>query len=294
MLNYQNLLDLAARFCIFGKTQAMNKRFTLLLLFVVAPTLCLWPQKFLTQAEIYDFEPGDEFHTIRYYCCNDLTFQLEVTRVTKRFLDQGTLGYVLRKDLYDYLNTHPPVLSDTSIFGLTDTLLVAYPDSIMFDNLDTATVSPDLYNGRITCSDYFWFTNTLGLVRYTAGCGKVLQAWKMAFDSTFYVSDSLVYYKKGSEHWGQTLLAENETVVLHEFILSPNPVNHDLNIKILQEQLQVSYARVYNSQGQFICALPGCNPCQSFQLDCTHLKSGAYFIYFSTNKGKLVRKFIKR
>lgn len=288
-------MDLAASFCIFGKNQAMNKKIILILLLILAPVLYAWPQKFLTQAEIYHYEPGDEFHTIHYYCCNDLAFQLEVITITEKFFQEGLTAYVLNKSLFDFLNSHPPQLIDTSYFGIPDTLVVLYPDSILFDGMDTAIASPELYNGRIQCSDYFWFTNTLGVIRYAEGLGKALQAWKMAFDSTFYISDSLVYYKKGAESWGNTLLTVANQLRDDEILMAPNPTSKNLRIRLSSPGIRLMGITIMNSLGAAVKHIKSFS--SDFDsvmvLDCSELAMGSYFIYFSTNKGTLVKKFIK-
>ena len=83
------------------------------------------------------------------------------------------------------------------------------PDSIIFSENDVIQVDPMFYNGRKICIRTYWIVNALKEERYVPGCGMVFNGWYVLPGSVCDVQDSLIFYSKGNENWGNSLLSFN-------------------------------------------------------------------------------------
>lgn len=273
----------------------MKKLIPITLILVLFCHAAAWPQKFPTLAEIHNFSAGDEFHSLHFFCYNPLSFQLEQFTVLKKLEDTPELKYQIRKTVYDYIASTPPVLCDTSIFEQVDTLVIKHPDSVIFNENDIIRSDPDLYNGRVYCIHSFWIVDACKEERYAVGCGMVFDGWKVLPGTTCSVVDSLIYYTKGSETWGNTLLEISEQEMPGHFLIFPNPVKDILYIRLLQAEIEVTELEIFNTLGNRIwksTAAPtedrwAANLCGDI------FKPGLYFLYIRTDDEVATYKFIK-
>lgn len=270
------------------------RRFTYLLLCSLS-CLSLWSQKYLTLAEIHDYSPGDEFHIAHFHCCNELTFQLEQIIIKEKYLIDGSVAYSYYRNSFNFLNGEHPIIIDTLIYQQVDTLLLKNPDSVLFTEDDEAYKDPDLYHGRWINTDFFWFTNIRGKSVYVEGLGKVSLSWKMPEDSAFQIADSLVYYRKGNESWGKTILDIPTQWDYQDFTIAPNPTNKLIRITF-STSIHHSYSIfLCNSNGILIKqkSLPLKSTSSFTELDVHALPNGIYFLYLRTEKHMVTHKFVK-
>ena len=272
------------------------KNLTLALVFIsllVAPQS--WSQKFPTLGEIYDFNPGDEFHIAHYYCCNELSFQLEQFTVIKKYMTDNQVNYIIQRNVFDYLNTSPPELVDTTIFMVTDTLVINDPDSVIFTENDLLMTEPGLYQGRLICTHTYWILDALKIERYVPGCGQVFNGWKLVPGSNCDVVDSLIYYMKGEESWGKTLLGYGELSVYDRFRIHPNPAHDILYIESTDHDRMIIALEIRDAGGRLVYSCSTLHQIMEMKihLDDQKLLSGIYFLYIRTEKGVETYKFIK-
>lgn len=288
-------MDFGSRIRIFGKNRAMktnNACILLFLLFVMQPA---GSQELPALGEIYDFKPGDEFHSLHFYCYNELSFQLEKTIITDKFTLGKSIGYQLQRSVYDFLKTDPPILVDTSLFLHTDTLLIEFPDSVIFSVHDEVATNPAWYHGREVYIRKYYILDILKEERYARGCGQVYNGWISQPESACDVADSLIYFSKGDESWGKTLLEQKEHKPTLSLRVYPNPVVGYLYLDFPSPGDAISSINITDIRGTLCWSRSYSNPLITGQisLNCSTLKDGIYFIYLSTNKGIACCKFIK-
>ncbi len=76
------------------------------------------------------------------------------------------------------------------------------------------------------------------------------------------------------------------------FSIYPNPVHDKLNIETKQS-IKIKSISICNMLGQLVQHYSNTNLSQTFSIDASSLKSEIYSITIETEKGKLIRKFIK-
>lgn len=256
-------------------------------------------QEFSTLGEIYDFEVGDEFQIITSQIIipyNDTVYTLEKKVISQKEIKQDKLFYTLNVFQYSILNNNFPPFELNMINNYMDSLIVTKPDSIIFsiENNDTVYHNPDLYNGRkINQKDRF-MANQFTTNKFAEGCGLV----KYYSFSTMHLSefkDSLIYYKKGEETWGNdAVLGQNENTYSSSILqLYPNPVSDILNIQLQKSTLPNQILiEIYDISGKLISkSTSGKN---QFIIDCSALKKGLYFLHIDSGGISLNSKFIKQ
>ena len=288
-------MDFGVGFCIFGKNRTMKKLIAIMFLLACCGTPQSWSQQYPTLGEIFSFSPDDEFHFLHFYCCNDLSFQLEQLKVVDKVIGDNGLCYITQRNLFDFLTTTPPMLVDTTLFNVTDSLVIPYPDSVIFSHEDELVNDPFIYNGRDTYIHIYWILNSQKEERYTVGCGQVFNGWIVIPGSTCSVVDSLIYYIKGNEIWGSSLLAEESTPADPPLTVFPNPVRDRMYLLNEDPGLAIQEVIIMDFQGKQVDHIDAfaLQQAKKTELLTDNLESGMYFLYIRTEKGIFCRKFIK-
>jgi hypothetical protein len=288
-------LDFEGSFCIFGKNRTVKNLPLILVPFLFITTTQGWSQKFPTQGEIYDFNPGDEFHIAHYYCCNELSFQVEQLFITDAFVEQGQIYYAIQRSVFDFLTTSPPLLVDTTLYLHPDTLVIKHPDTVIFNPDDSMFTDPEAYNGRRVFTHTYWVLNSLKEERYVMGCGQVFNGWQLVPGSTCDVVDSLLYYKKGTESWGATLSGYWQQKTNDSFVIGPNPVHENLYVKAQQSGTKIMEMGILDMQGRLTWKIAPSAQSSVFEvyMDSKKFEGGVYFLYIRTENGTVHYKFIK-
>jgi len=273
----------------------MKKIFTFMFFISLIYSQDTYSQKFPTLGEIYNFNPGDEFHSLHYYCYNELSFQLKQITILDKFQSNEKIMYCIQENLFDFIHTQPPTLVDTTYLHHIDTLIIESPDSIIFGGNDAIHIDPMLYNGREICIHTFWILNALKEERYVAGCGLVFNGWYGLPGSVCDVQDSLIFYSKGNESWGNSLLRITARLAKNQILIFPNPVTDILQIKCKEPDITIRRIEISDVTGKIILSSNRVNKKNNrdFTLECKNFNSGIYFIYFSTNKGAFSHRFVK-
>ncbi len=288
-------MDFGGSFCIFGKNRTVKNLTLILVLFSFITSTQVWSQKFPTQGEVYDFNPGDEFHIAHYYCCNELSFQVEKLFVIDAFEVEGQIYYAVLRSVFDFLTTTPPQLVDTTLYLQPDTMVIKYPDSVIFNQGDSMYTDPPAYNGRRVYIHTYWILNALKEERYVTGLGQVFNGWQLVPGSSCDVVDSLIYYKKGTESWGTTLSGYLQHKVDSPVIIGPNPVRDHLYVRSKQFNVRFLELGILDIQGRLVWKELPLTQSSTLEvhLDSKKLERGVYFLYIRTENGTVHYKFIK-
>ena len=243
----------------------------------------LFSQKPPLLGELYDFNVGDEFHyyvEINYsgppilYTTTILgKFQPSASevqyyaKIVKCYLPQipGSWVTEISYDTLFYMNLFNPLLDIDSIF--TDALK---------------------YNGDTIYEVSDWGFDTGESSRYVKGLGLVEYFYS---DGMYTEEGQLVYYKKGTEEWGDRLYigieeSHRELVVT----VVPNPVLNVLHIQWDSGSNATFKYKIYNLSG--VLAMEGSVE-KDEMIDVHQLVAGTYFIQVQNNLASVTRQFIK-
>lgn len=105
----------------------------------------------------------------------------------------------------------------------------------------------------------------------------------------------MIYFSKGSEKWGVTLLGDESKRANDLLKISPNPVKTKLFIQRNDPGLKILDIVLMDVNGRTIEVNLSneMNFHDTKYIDCQNLYRGMYFIYLSTNKGRLNYTIIK-
>ena len=131
--------------------------------------------------------------------------------------------------------------------------------------------------------------------KYVNGCGLAVTSWYIEGDSSCRISDSLVYFKKENEEWGENrLLATSEIKARQDIVLYPNPTNNILNIKIqIQIQNIKLQIRIYDLSGKEMFSKIFNRNKKIEKLDLSHFKKGVYLLHINMVDKNQVYQIVK-
>jgi len=262
----------------------------LFLLFTINPG---FTQEFSSLGTIFNFEIGDEFHIKKFNCCNDVFFEVvEITITDKNYINEG-LYYIRKLNCFNFVNAESPILTDTGYFNRIDTLVISFPDSIIFHPDDEVFQNMNIYNGRKVCVQHATFMGKPFLYKFVDGCGLAVTTCIVLPDSTCRNADSLIYFKKGNEIWGESILSNPEEILLdHPASVFPNPFSNYLIIDFSGESQKIKI-RILNIAG-IVEYCKVFNPQQgALKLDLSDLKKGVYLLHISNKSQNWVYHIIK-
>lgn len=251
-------------------------------------------QVFPTIGEIYDFEPGDVFEAANYYCCNEVFFQVERREVEEKIFIDNHYGYLTKLSQFNLLREDPHKVVDTSLWKEPDTVWIAYPDSVVFRPGDTVVQNPGFYNGREIYIRKYVLLNALCEERYVKGCGMVYKGWGTLPPGTTTPEDSLTWYCKADECWGNSMLVLRTSPLTDRFRIYPNPVSQVLRIS-KNSSTGIQAIRLMDLNGSTIRVLKEYSALNNIRIKIPvdDLGSGIYFLYIDTDQGPFVQKFVK-
>jgi hypothetical protein len=234
-------------------------------------------QELLTYGEIYDYEPGDQFHFNAHYLSftGDYLYRITNIEILDKYFSSNldTVFYTRNYICKDSTNEVPYWTYFFSYDTIAQSNLTGNPWEI-----DSIYSDPSLYNGRTINRNYYLFELETWTYLWVKGCGLAYHYWWSPWAA--YASESeLVYYNKNGEEWGTPLIitgVENRNV-LSGVKIYPNPATNFINITTLQGE-PIEEAIIYNHLGQkALEAVPVNNT-----VDVSKLKAGMYFIEVAT------------
>jgi hypothetical protein len=247
-------------------------------------------QDTLTIGEVYDYEPGDQFHYNEHYqeFYGSYFFEIRNVEIINKYysVNNDTVYYVLTVSQMDstseepYWNNH--FLTDT----IPITHLLEYPYEI-----DSIYTDPLLYNGRTINRRLDEFDDGSYIDLWVRGCGLAYHYYFSWYAQVYHV-DELVYYNKNGEEWGTPLIVTgfNEIRKISSLInIFPNPAASFITLTAPGD-LPVEEVIIYNHLGQkFLTAKPENNT-----VDVSGLKAGMYMIEVKTKDFNSRQKLIKQ
>jgi hypothetical protein len=242
-----------------------------------------------TVREIYDFEINDIFHH-EYTGGNGTdgeTIISNIEIIDKYYsTDNNTVYYVIDCAKKSISSWNP----EWTYAFYVDTINYTNLDSLIsMGEIDTVYSDIDLYHGRLI-NQYEENDGNYHLVsKYVVGCGNA--EWYSFNAGGGESSDYLVYYKKGSEEWGQPLLVDvsNYKADNLDLTIYPNPTTTSINCKY--EKPFNGWVNIYSTQGVLIKK-------QDLQpelrtIDVSFLNPGIYILIFELNDKTYYKKIIK-
>jgi hypothetical protein len=232
------------------------KRVILFISLILGSTPISIGQNFSTLGEIYNFEVGDEFQIFSRdismnYGNNDTVYYLTRNVITSKSSIADSLVYVQNTDIFtcDFSQALPVIL-DTILLSHPENLVFPVPDSVIFvpNSSDTVYWNQDSYNGRKICVNTWSQPNSYTSMFFVDGCGLAKERYFNTL--TGMDCDSLFYFKKGNEEWGQKVLNSiSEPKIQETIYLFPNPVGDELTIKYLESNFKIQNVFLLNNLG---------------------------------------------
>ncbi len=238
----------------------------------------------LKTSEIFDVEIGDFFQYKIESSAQTDTFNYRNIEILDKWYNSAGDTLYLKSLTVTFYFFNGEFHSSSLIQTATITSLDKPPTPV-----DTSFSRPNLYNGRQIDRSYVTNSNTektwQDLIK---GCGV------LNYDSSsqnFY-KDSLIYFKKGLEEWGN--LKEYLGVENLEFEsrinIFPNPASSNLTIRL--GQLVATNIELYNLEGKEIYFL---DFSESSNIEISipqSIQNGIYILLVSTDKGILNKRII--
>lgn len=257
----------------------------------------------MTKYDVYNFNPGDEFHlTIREY--NDPPDFMNI-KILQRNVRGDSVTYV--RDIKDETNIY-----DGSIWPPVRTSYSHYTDTITYSNINQLMGGlPEAFgpNSRFVLTRNVFTTNGSDRFGYTLeegynffanqycaasavtettvikGCGSLDYSYSNG--SSFYIHEQLMYYKKGTHTWGTphliTGIKSNVQSSHNNYKVYPNPAQRKIRI---ESSTPLKSARFYDMSGRLI---KNVSIQQKNALDVSGLSVGLYFIEIEQADGKIFK-----
>jgi len=257
------------------------------------PLFNAFSQDISTNAEVYDFDVGDVFH-------------LEYTYKAGGYVEEHSIYLVEIIDKY-YLFGNTVLNYDRAItrmdfYGASDTTYYSYTDAKTIENLDDPVNNGEItsvyndppdYNGRLI-NEFYEVTNNLPSYyqvltkKFTEGCGLAYNSnLQTIMNSVFIETMELIYFKKGSEEWGNPVLTSLPADHHDETIVNcfPNPAHQYFILEA--ENIKINSVYILSMTGETIKSVDVTASQQ--RIDIAGLKAGFYLLLIETGE-KVIRK----
>lgn len=273
----------------------------------------------ITSREIFNFDIGDEFHYDSLFDSVSRRvhhFSRTINRVTGIYRSENTDTVIYTIDqqketrqsnretseqthLYSRENVQQKyILSNTQLYPSQANLntepsirnlsywLTLFSDGVRLKWETEGGMSYKQNDNDPTC----WELNPYGSISFTSyleGCGLSLDSmhyWNSAAD---YGYKRLVYFKKGTEEWGQPLVLSNYSKAVDTpFTLYPNPLHQGGTLYLQSDQFVAKQWTIFNSQGVQVYEYKNDVPIQS--VDLNELKTGIYVVRLVNTKNEMI------
>lgn len=245
----------------------------------------VFSQEFPTRGEIYNYDIGDIFHINEYASASGSGFSatVNIEILEKYYSENGDTVFYnqLNKRLESGSEYPNPVYTEEEeLLYYTSLNEIFMADSIIEDL--------DVYNGRITLFNFVVFPDHYYEDRYVVGCGHVYHKYRSTDPenlSTYEVQ--MVYFKKGTEEWGeeQLIIGTPELSNIKSLKIYPNPssshITFELPLISIESKLQIK-----DIYGKLVGELHLIKGQTQMVWNCSNLASGVYF--YQTEIGGVV------
>lgn len=254
-------------------------------------------QQISTVREIYDFAVGDIFHISSSGFSNRAGYQTkEIIQITSksyssdsssvsyhRFIQWGSWGSDQPEWVYGTFN------DSVEYSGLDDLINGGVIDSVYS--------SPDLYNGRlINYKKSYPMVDSWQVYQFVAGCGVGLDQHETHSYYLYYGEvKSLVYFKKGDETWGDSLILgvdDKFDPISQQVEIFPNPTTGRLFIDLQKSEHGFDRLLMYSLQGELVLVKILEEHTLNL-IDVSGLNRGTYFLKLENGEDRYMQKIIK-
>lgn len=283
----------------------------------------------LTFEEVFDFEPGDEFHVKEFTEVFPNSSSLwEINTVLDHYWIEDKFylvtKYCARRINYNAPSTYDTIFYNDTITGMYNSHFIPY---VGFDNVS----KQQQWSGDATERDFAFTTQgvhelyqkryklvTDGLFApYPYDCIMEIITDEMGYTNEYFLdglggpywdfSDNwwvserkLVYYKKANEEWGTPYLCDtlltgvyNETQYAAQTNIFPNPVQTLATVRVNSRQIENLQFVLFNTVGDPVLTMESKTP--EFIIDRKDLPAGIYFYRIlnadrEVGSGKLIFK----
>ena len=245
-------------------------------------------QEISTVGEIYDYEIGDIFHNEGKYFDD---YSKSINEITDKYYSIGldTVFYSI------YYQRATQYMGDTSWNYSTGTFSFYYThlDSLInYGEITNVFSDPNYYNGRKV---NVYSPCDCEVKYFVEGCGL---AWDYFFDQSVMqtiIDKSLVYYKKGTEEWGNPLTLYTGLSPIKDQVnisVYPNPTINSITI-VADNIARLTEANIYTLNGKVVksCIL---NIKGTTEIDLTTLDKGIYILELINSTNIIRKKIIKK
>jgi hypothetical protein len=254
-------------------------------------------QQISTVREIYDFAVGDIFHI------SSSGFSNRAGYVTKEIIQITSKTYSSDSSSVSY---HRFIQWGSCSNEYPEWIYGSFNDSVEYSGLDdlinggvidSVYSSPDLYNGRlINYNKSYPYLNSWQVYQFVAGCGVGLDQHET---NSFYVQygevKTLVYFKKGDETWGDSLILgvdDKIDPISQQVEIFPNPTTGRLFIDLQKSEHGFDRLWMYSLQGELVM-VKNIEERALNLFDVSGLNSGTYFLKLENGEDRYMQKVIK-
>ncbi len=260
-------------------------------------------KQLMTPRTIFDYDIGDEFH---YQIHTGGTTNGVYTQKTHSIIGiEGSvegpeITYTIKRRRKTLVEDITDTITETHVFDdiiyyPQQAIKETNPSSFYFgmSSFDQGTI----FNGPtgwtyfntqyeyITYMDDCWnfpiITTPINL-SYVNGLGLTSKAPMFGIDS-----EILVYYKKGTEEWGQPLVLSNYTKASNTtFTLYPNPLQQGGTLHLQSDHFTATQWTIFNSQG--IQVYESKNKVSIQSVDLNELEPGIYLVRLVNPKNEMI------
>ncbi|NOX84942.1 MAG: T9SS type A sorting domain-containing protein [Chlorobi bacterium] len=279
----------------------MKKLLSVVFVFILSLTITA--QDLMTIGKVFDFEIGDEFQTSGYADTQPPNAD-RITIINKYYSpDSNTVFYVRFHDsYYVYVENNESFYhfwteTDTVSYTDLDSCITYYKywpsyDTSMIEYDTINFISEDYCDSLI--NGYYYVIGSFEPAYYSKSFGKGLGLVEDYYNNPaefqgFY--NKLFYYKKNGIGCGtpDTLVSSvSEMYRKNEIKIYPNPANKSFVIEY--GSLKNPEMKIYNTSGELLDSRI-LNKNNTFY-DCSLLRPGIYFIWFSTGSERYCKKLI--
>lgn len=245
-------------------------------------------QPISTVGEIYDYDIGDIFHYDIGFTTGvwgGTTIYRNVEILDKYFLQNNTI-LCYRRDVAEQEKYSEDTFWTYSYY--IDSVCYSNLDSLICDSANTS-IDSSWYNGRLM-NDYFlnygWEDYTY---TWVVGCGQAY--YKYWYYSGSKYRESLIYYKKGFEVWGTSVIVSTKNELVDDRFIEvyPNPAKDYVNINSeIETDILIE---IYSITGANIKCLKLSKG--TTNIDISDLAKGMYLIKIKSNSSQIYKKLIK-
>jgi|GEM_PF-1607604 len=263
----------------------------------------------MRKSEIYDFDVNDEFHIsinenngpIDYLNIKILSKNIQGDSVTyTREIDRESNIY--DGSIWPPIRTSYNHYTDTVTYSNINQLIGGLPQAFSSDSTYTHSLhnmtsnQTNRYGYTLSKPDYHYqfenkycYSSSSTERTFMKGCGSVDYKSDNVNGSPNFTLEQLIYYKKGSQTWGNPHIITNIPINRNsksQFKVYPNPAKNKIQIELINP---TEYARIFDLNGRLLKYIQFPQS-PNLSIDISDIDIGLYIIELKLSNGKTLNK----